>query len=320
LRAFVGEEAEAWAASSERVTGGTRLLLRDADFAAGADVVAVGDSMVFGTLVAEDALFTTALGRRSGLRVLNLGIASAGPCTYDRMLGLALERLPLPPRLILYGVFANDLAEPPCAALRADEVFEWEAAARARLSYRLRRERERAFRHSVVYQLFKRYLGFGSLNAGPAFTPIAFDDGQRPFLFAPPGWWRPQLDPASVGPGFERLLEHAARAAARAGRAGSELVVVLIPFKVTIHLHELVAAGLRPAADYDPLYDSVYDALVSRLAALGVPSADLREPLRARARAGAKLYWTLDGHLTPAGHAAVADALAGLLASAAAKD
>jgi hypothetical protein len=79
----------------------------------------------------------------------------------------------------------------------------------------------------------------------------------------------------------------------------------------------LVASGALPQSDYDPVYDAVYDTLASRLAALDVPSLDLRAPLRAKARAGAKLYWTLDGHLTPQGHAAVADALSELLVPAA---
>lgn len=316
LRAFVSEEAQAWAASSARVVGGTRLVLREADFQRGADVVILGDSMAFGTLVDEDALFSTELARRSGLRVLNLGIASAGPCIYERMLGLALARLPRPPGLILYSIFANDIAEPACGTLRDDDVYVWEGAVRNQLSFRVRQLRERIFRHSVAYQLVKRYVGFGSLNAGPSFAPIVFNDGQRAFLFAPPGWWRPQLDLASVGAGFERLLEHVARAASQARLAGSKLVVVLMPFKEQIQLHELVASGALPAAHYDPLYDAVYDTLASRVAALNVPTADLREPLRAKARTGAKLYWTLDGHLTPEGHRAVADALAARVASA----
>lgn len=316
LRAFVREEAAAWASSSARVAGGTRLLLREADFLTPADVVFVGDSMVFGTLVARGDLFTSRLARERRLRTLNLGVPSAGPCIYERMLRLALERLPRPPGLVLYSVFGNDFAEPPCGPLHDADLFVWESEARRRLSFRLREARERLFRHCVGYQLFKRYAGFGHLNAGAGYPSLAYDDGRRAFLFAPPAWWRPQLDITPDAPGFERLLAHVVAAHELARRAGSRFAVVLMPFKEQVHLHELVALGALPAASEDPSYDQVYDTLGARLSGFGVEHVDLREPLRAAARGGAKLYWTLDGHLTPAGHAVVASALSPLAAAA----
>jgi hypothetical protein len=316
LRSFVREEAAAWAASSARIAGATRLLLRESQFREPVDVVAIGDSMVFGTLVSEDAVFTSRLARQRGLRILNLGVASAGPCVYERMLRLALARLPRPPRLVLYTVFANDFSEPPCGELRDEDLFLWEAEAEARPSFRLRRLRERLFRHSVLYQLLKRVAGFGSLNAGPRYAALPFDDGVRAFLFAPPEWWRPQIELVEGGPAFERVVEQLAHADAMARAAGSKLVLVLMPFKEQVHLRELVAAGALPARSYHASYDALYDRLAQRATRLGVGQVDLREPLRAAARRGDKLYWTLDGHLTPQGHATVAAALASPLDTA----
>lgn len=315
LSAFVREEAAAWAASSARVAGATRLLLREAEFRSPVDVVAIGDSMVFGTLVDEEAVFTSRLARLRELNILNLGVPSAGPCIYERMLRLALTRLHRPPRLVLYTVFANDFSEPPCGPLRDGDLFVWESEAQQRASFRLRSLRERLFRHSVFYQLLKRFVGFGSLNAGPRYVPLTFDDGARAFLFAPPAWWRPQVELAEGAPGFERVVEHLAQADGMVRAAGSKLVLVLMPFKEQVHLRELVASGALPPWSYHASYDTLYDRLAQRATRLDVSNLDLREPLRAAARRGDKLYWTLDGHLTPQGHAIVAAALASLLDS-----
>lgn len=50
LRAFVREEAYRGAQSALRVAHGTQIILKEGDFKQHAGVVAVGDSMVFGSL------------------------------------------------------------------------------------------------------------------------------------------------------------------------------------------------------------------------------------------------------------------------------
>jgi len=86
-----------------------------------------------------------------------------------------------------------------------------------------------------------------------------------------------------------------------------------MPFKEQVYVALLVAQGRIPAEAYDPCYDETYDTLIAWADREGILTIDLRGPLRAAAQQGLRLYWRRDGHLTPAGHAAVARALRGRL-------
>lgn len=74
-----------------------------------ADVVCLGDSQTWGFDVRARAAWPRELGRRTGLRVYNMGVGGYGPLQY---LALAERALELEPRWILIGFFlGNDVAE-----------------------------------------------------------------------------------------------------------------------------------------------------------------------------------------------------------------
>ncbi len=104
-----------------------------------------------------------------------------------------------------------------------------------------------------------------------------------------------------------RLARHAAGLINAFGErlraAGVRAAVVLQPSKEEIYLPAGLSASLGLALDA-PL-----DALRAALAT-GLPVCDLRGPLRAQAGAGGPpLYYARDGHYTPAGYEAAAEAI-----------
>ncbi len=311
VRAFVQEEAYQQAQSALRVAKGAQIILRETDFEKPVDVLAVGDSMVFGSLVKEQELWTTHLSRQTGLVVLNLGVPAQAPCGYNHMLKVALERLAARPSIVLYTLFANDFAEPSCSSMPDEKLFIWRKTYQDSLGLRLRMMREWLLQHSVSYQLLKNLLTLGHVQWGGYFTPVPFENGRSDFLFAPVSYWRPQIDLGipEVAEGFARTFGKIQQATALCERAGATLVVVLMPFKEQVYVPWLVAQGALPPETYDASYDVLYDTLLGRTHGMGVPTVDLRPDFREAARRGARLYWRVDGHLTPAGHELVATVL-----------
>lgn len=317
LQALVREEATQSAKSTLRVARGTRLILKKEDFEQGVDAVAVGDSMVFGTLVDEQSLFTTHLSRQTGLTVLNLGTGSTGPCAYNRMIRLAMNHLPAPPSVLLYTLFANDITEAPCSEHSDDALFVWESSYRVNPKLRLRMGREWLFQRSVIYHLVKRLVGFRHLQAGDDFDGIPFENDQLQFVFAPPSYWTPKVDLSQerVAEGLKRTFEKVEVAKGFVRNGKTRFVLVLMPFKEQVYLPGLIAQGELPAETYHESYDALYDEILRWAQEGRVCSVDLRLALRQAAFRGEKIYWTLDGHLTPAGHRTVASALAAHISS-----
>jgi hypothetical protein len=294
----VREESRRGAVSALRVAQGTRIILPDR--LSPADLVVVGDSIVFGTLAEEREIFTTLMRRDTGWNVLNLGIPSGCPCDYNLMLDAVRREIPPPPRGVFYAIFANDLMEGTCGPARLDRLFIREGAYRRDAGLRLRRARERLFQHSVAYQFLKRMLTFRQLAMGGEPVPYAKDGWT--FAFAPTAWWKPLIEPYFSPENRAAVLRNTVEGKRIAQEWGSPFCAVLIPFKEQIY-----ARGV-PAA-YDPLFDAAYDAVASDLQAAGVPVLDLRPAFRHAAASGQKLFWTLDGHLSTEGHRLVADAL-----------
>jgi hypothetical protein len=317
MRAFVEEEAYQGAQSALRVAKAVTIILKESDFERGAKVVVVGDSFVFGTQVSIEDLFTSRLARLVGTPVLNLGVGSQGPCCYNHMLRFAVSRLPVPPKLMVYTVFANDFLEGPCSAFAESDLFMWDDALRRNTLLRLRMKREWLLQHSLIYHLAKRHLTFGSLQTGAAFTPVPYEKGSIRLLLAPVSWWLPQLDlqRPQVVQGLERTLGKIQEGHRIAARAGARFLVVLMPFKEQIYGPMLLA---NPGRVYSPSFDEAYDWIQHKSAASNIETVDLRHVFREQARRGGKLYWTLDGHLTPRGHEVTAAELASRIAGAAA--
>jgi len=133
--------------------------------------------------------------------------------------------------------------------------------------------------------------------------------------------WRAELR-AFTRPGQNELQQVLSRGSRRAltrlrdeaKRRGDRLVVALAPPAFVVEEARRDATftlvGLDPAtADLD----GPARAVSAELTRLGVSTCDLTPPLRQAAASGESLYFTYDGHWTPAGHRVVAKALADCL-------
>jgi len=313
LRTFIQEDALRLPNSASRVAKNIQIILRERDFQRPPDILVIGDSMVFGTLVKEKDLFTNMMSKEAGLTVLNLGIGGAAFCNYNNMLAYAINRLPKPPSFIVYVIFANDIIREEC--MRQETFAKYfiieEKDYRHNLKLRIRRFREYIFQRSVLYQLLKRMFTFGHLHDDIYFKPVYFKQGNLEFLFAPTSFWARNLDPNM--PGFDKAFQGSVDkinlAIALARRAGAGFFVVLMPFKEQVYTPLLVAKGLLPPDLYAPFYDSTYDRLRNILDSLGVTAIDLRPAFRQAAKKNERLYWIADGHLTPLGHRVAAEAI-----------
>ena len=70
-----------------------------------ADILVVGDSFPFGIYEAAEDVYATLVGNVLQKNVVNLGIASTQPSTYNRMLEVGAR---YHPRVVVYAIFAND--------------------------------------------------------------------------------------------------------------------------------------------------------------------------------------------------------------------
>lgn len=91
--------------------------------------------------------------------------------------------------------------------------------------------------------------------------------------------------------------------------AGAEPLVVFLPLAYRVHPED--APRWRHRGVTDPEAGAAHDrAFTEHLAARGIPIVDLTDALRAAAAAGERLYYRVDIHWTPEGHAVAAHAVA----------
>ncbi len=273
-----------------------------------ADVVVVGDSVTFGFGVPDDRGWVALLaGALAGPTVVNLALPGFGPLQYLR----AYETFgaPLSPKVVLAGFFpANDF---------------WDTA---------RFTRWLALGHQGDYMLWR---DFGVTQVGAesavgkllktsylytlAWTLLNPDRAQaygRRTLVHEVGGGRlvllldalPRLAEQArpSRPEFGEALGALARLDARTRADGGRLLVVLLPSKEYVYL------PLLGRMDEDP-----FEPVRAELARRGLTVLDLTPDFRARAAAGERLFFTVDGHPNERGYALIADVVARYLRAAA---
>jgi hypothetical protein len=297
MRWVIADEAVRIHYVTERTRRG-RILISDL---APVDLLAVGDSFTFGFLVPEAENWIARVAALTRLRAVNLAVPATGPWEYNQMLEFGLQSRP---RVILYGIFADDI---PASRSPAPPGPLWI-------------HRGELWRHPVAYLTHTIKVGLSwsvSLQTvnylffyqpRERYAPYRFEGDGLGFMFFGMDYWGPMLDPGNptVQASLDRLEEAVREADRRARGAGATLVVILIPPREMVYIPVLQSQGLltREVASrlWSPRFDETYDTIRARLTRRGIRTLDLREGFRRVAGRRIGLYFAVDGHWNEAGN------------------
>lgn len=252
-------------------------------------IMALGDSFTFGAGVDFEDTFVYGLEKRlrgqfgPGVEVINAGYAGA---TIDHEL-VVFERqgLPLKPDVVVLQFFTNDVED----LLQREE--------RERIYRQIDFPLKRYLRHTAAYVLLLKLklsrMGW-NVNRDRAGT----GENAPPLSFRGDEYY---AQPPSVrnGRGWDAYLGHLGKLVDRTQREKIRLVILTIPDE-----HQVTRSHLLPAPQEN------IRAFARRN---GVPVVDPLPAFRHLSAVGEILYLPQDGHLTPRGHAAIADLLFGAL-------
>jgi lysophospholipase L1-like esterase len=264
----------------------------------GLRVLLLGDSFASGYGVERSEMFADLLEARLGVEVLNAAVG--GYEIVHQVRFFATRGRALDPDLVIYALYlGNDLSRNDEWRLASDGTLE-----SLERSFPLRAER------STKLGLLYRQLRYRA----------KLRDEQRRGDWEP---WPDYLLSAERQPGeeasgdyrdVEMFLTQLRDAVAR---SGARLLVVMIPYRQMVE-----PAALDALREQTPGFDDRYDLSLPAkrtteiLARLGIDHYDLTPAFRAHFDQGeGPLFFAVDGHLNPAGNAAVAQALAPVLAA-----
>ena len=270
-----------------------------------ADIVAVGDSFVFGFGVNDDQTWIRLLADSlPGSRVINLGLPGQGPQQYLRAyekFGVALK-----PKLLLFGLFpGNDVVD-------AKMFDEWLKAGEP-VSYNVWRlsggrppsDSEAQVKNRLA-SLQKSYLFrfVASLNdVVSPFSGETIDCGNGGELRLAPGLYASRAEMAHPGdPSFELVMDTIEQAGALTHQQGTELLVVLFPTKEEAYLP---VSGKRVPLLLEPFR--------AELEKRDIPHLDLTPFFQQEARRGECVFFEVDGHPNVRGVQLIAKVLADTL-------
>ncbi len=259
-----------------------------------ADVVAVGDSLVFGYGVDHPRTWTSLLETELGTRVVNLGMPGSGPWQYTRSfetLGMTVR-----PRVLLYGLYpANDL----------DDVKDFDrwVAEGSRGSYDEFRFFSGDVPNVMADMLDDSYLLVAlrairkNLRDKHQFKPetIELANGRRVQVV-------PRMDDRNTAkmtddnPSFQSMVKAIAKARELAASIDARMICVIFPTKSRIYLSR--------DGDY---FEGPSAPLIERLQRDGYEVLDLTVALRAHAARGEQVYFETDGHPNELGNRIIAE-------------
>ncbi len=260
-----------------------------------ADIVIVGDSMVYGWGVEKDVAWPSLVARRlPGKRIVNLGLPGTSPQQYLRY----FERfgVELNPGILVFGIFpGNDL-------VGAEDFDNWiKAGSPGNFDvWRFSGGRPpnavmSVLERSLVMLLLKSMIE--DLSEAHKAQSIKTIEGKR--LQLVPAVYKRAMrlnDPAASA--FRGVIESAVTARDLARENGAEFVAVLFPTKEAIYL---------------PLqgtpFPSFAATLEQALEAEGIEVINLTDRFRQRAAQGKKLFFRVDGHPNILGNRVIARAL-----------
>lgn len=268
--------------------------LRAGDRSGAPRVLLVGDSFALGAQVEAEQTMAGQLARRTGAAVLNAGVDGYGTEQAARRVARLAPKL-APDRVILLFFLGNDLADNQ--TFHADGR-SWAPVARARPWLD-----ELARRSWLVSMGRARWLAT-RLAAGESPERDRYRRELEPFSEEGAARLAEQL------PHTEAALAHLDRVA---DAYGAPALVALAPPAFAVEPAR-ARATLALAGLERPSLDAPARAVSAALARIGLPACDLG-PALAAAAASQRLYFRLDGHWTPEGHAVAAEAVADCLAA-----
>ncbi|MFB3904133.1 MAG: SGNH/GDSL hydrolase family protein [Acidobacteriota bacterium] len=282
-----------------------------------ADLVVLGDSLVFGYGVPDQSAWPAILDRSfPNLKVVNLGLVGAGAEQYLRVYRTFGE--PLRPKLVIVGMFpGNDFWD-------AREFNEWleEGAKGNYMAWRnyghysgtwkeqpVEAVKSFALRHSYLYNLVIAARSSQKTRRAGEPKILRMKDGQEIRLL--PSDFRSKTAGSRAGrPELGLTVEALAELRDRVHRSGGQILVVLQPSKEEVYLPMLGEKVRDPSAELRPA-----------LRKLGIEYLDLAPAFKREAKAGRTLFFGSDGHPNSEGYRLIAGEvtryLATLLGSAA---
>lgn len=291
-------------------------------------VLFLGDSYVEGFGAADDETIPIQFERHlddSSLEALNLGIGGADLTDIARLASVAIPLLS--PDSVIVVLSANDLPASPLDKATLPRDFKalydiWWVPRIVRLAHDLWADATPAlFYHRGPFQFYspvphpsnpfsgkKNTEGippklFEAMRAG-RFTPFSPSSGKliEERMLSP-------LDGSNGGRGQLEAIWDLCRS------QGSEMLVALIPFNVTVSDHYLqfwwaLGVGLERPSLAIPEFRGHQEHLDAMLADLGVPFIATTDALAREEMQGRRLYHDYDGHMNAAGYRLVAEVIA----------
>ncbi|OFV86735.1 MAG: hypothetical protein A3J75_07785 [Acidobacteria bacterium RBG_16_68_9] len=202
------------------------------------------------------------------------------------------------PRVVFHGLFLNDFDENL-------QFVEWEHSGKENL---------RAWYHEqnlgeLGYRLYKRFRTYrlvrSLLRANRSQTYHVSDNGLNLYM-SPTGWWvkatKRATDAEHLAVMQQVLLDEQ-----RAARdMGAQFVALLFPFKEQVYWDDMLRHAPH-LTDVD--VDGPFRVLAEFCRDRGIPYVDVTDALRAHARAGEQLYFSMDAHWNRRGNAVAASAV-----------
>jgi hypothetical protein len=276
----------------------------------GADIVAVGDSLTFGYGVEDGQTWPALLDRDLQLgRVINLGLIGAGPQQYLSVyetFGVQLR-----PRILLVGLFVrndfwdSDLFDRWLNSRVGGNYMVWRDFGRPQ-SIRGKRATLRwksylLARESYLLNLLHEVWRIGKRQPLPEPKFFQFPDGTYLQLF--PGDFDNKVEAAKPNRHeFRLVVEALQQIHTIATEQGTHALMIFQPSKEEVYLPLL--GEPRPDPSF-PLRQVLDES--------GIGYLDLTPLFRARAEAGEKLFFEVDGHPNTRGYALIAEGIGSYL-------